>query len=55
MKNGLWKFANGKEQKPRDAALASAWEVKDNKDQAIIELEVDDTYINHVDGCEIAT
>ena len=54
MKKSLWNIANGKEKKPRDLAQANAWEVHDNKAQAIIKLELDDTYINHVDECNNA-
>ena len=54
MKKSLWNIANGKEKKPRDPAQANAWEVRDNKAQAIIKLELDDTYIHHVDECNNA-
>ena len=52
MKKGLWNIPNGKDWKPRDVALASAWEMKDDKAQAIINLELDGTYIHRVDGCD---
>ena len=52
MKKGLWNIANGKDGKPWDAALASDWEVKDKKAQAIIKLELYDTYIHHMNGCD---
>ncbi|MCO5556401.1 hypothetical protein L7F22_044549 [Adiantum nelumboides] len=52
MKKALWGITNGKEQKPQDATAAATWEERDNKTQAIIKLELDDTYIHHVDGCE---
>ncbi|MCO5566781.1 hypothetical protein L7F22_020461 [Adiantum nelumboides] len=55
MKKALWGITNGKERKPRDATTATTWEERDNKAQAIIKLvELDDTYIHHVDGCETA-
>ncbi|MCO5557476.1 hypothetical protein L7F22_011041 [Adiantum nelumboides] len=54
MKKALWSITNGKERKPRDATAATTWEERDNKTQAIIKLELDDTYIHHVDGCETA-
>ncbi|MCO5555570.1 hypothetical protein L7F22_009115 [Adiantum nelumboides] len=54
MKKALWDITNGKERKPRDATAAATWEERDNKIQAIIKLELDVTYIHHVDGCETA-
>ncbi|MCO5550661.1 hypothetical protein L7F22_004150 [Adiantum nelumboides] len=54
MKKTLWGITNGKERKPRDATAATTWEERDNKAQAAIKLELDDTYIHHVDGCETA-
>ncbi|MCO5554987.1 hypothetical protein L7F22_008526 [Adiantum nelumboides] len=54
MKKALWSITNGKERKPRDATAATTWEERDNKAQAIIKLELDDTYIHRVDGCETA-
>ncbi|MCO5557398.1 hypothetical protein L7F22_010961 [Adiantum nelumboides] len=54
MKKALWSITNGKERKRRDATAATTWEERDNKAQAIIKLELDDTYIHHVDGCETA-
>ncbi|MCO5613220.1 hypothetical protein L7F22_067496 [Adiantum nelumboides] len=54
MKKALWAITNGKEQKPREAIATATWEERDNKAQAIIKLELDDSYIHHVDGCEIA-
>ncbi|MCO5553311.1 hypothetical protein L7F22_006832 [Adiantum nelumboides] len=54
MKKALWGITNGKERKPRDATDAATWEGRDNKAQDIIKLELDDTYIHHVDGCETA-
>ncbi|MCO5581722.1 hypothetical protein L7F22_035611 [Adiantum nelumboides] len=54
MKKALWSITNGKERKPQDATAATTWEERDNKAQAIIKLELDDTYIHHVHGCETA-
>ncbi|MCO5572139.1 hypothetical protein L7F22_025890 [Adiantum nelumboides] len=54
MKKALWAITNGKERKPREASAATTWEKRDNMAQAIIKLELDDTYIHHVDGCETA-
>ncbi|MCO5564807.1 hypothetical protein L7F22_018475 [Adiantum nelumboides] len=54
MKKALWGITNGKERKPRDATTAATWEERDKKAQAIIKLELDDTYTHHVDGCETA-
>ncbi|MCO5580120.1 hypothetical protein L7F22_033987 [Adiantum nelumboides] len=47
-------ITNGKKRKPRDATTTATWEEKDNKAQDIIKMELDDTYIHHVDGCETA-
>ncbi|MCO5585598.1 hypothetical protein L7F22_039533 [Adiantum nelumboides] len=54
MKKALWPITNGKEQKPRETVAAATWKERDNKAQAIIKLELDDTYIHHVDECETA-
>ncbi|MCO5562770.1 hypothetical protein L7F22_016402 [Adiantum nelumboides] len=54
MKKALWAITNGKEQKPREVIAATTWEERDNKAQAIIKLQLDDTYTHHVDGCETA-
>ena len=50
VKKSLWNIANGRDKKSLDAAQAAAWEVKDDKAQAIIKLELG-TYIHHVDEC----
>ena len=52
MKKGLFNIVNGNEKKPRTLADVPCWEVRDDKARAIITLELDDTYIHHVDGCE---
>ncbi|MCO5554018.1 hypothetical protein L7F22_007544 [Adiantum nelumboides] len=54
MKKALWAIGNGKERNPQEVVAAGTWEERDNEAQAIIKLELDDTYIHHVDGCEIA-
>ncbi|MCO5570217.1 hypothetical protein L7F22_023935 [Adiantum nelumboides] len=41
-----------KEQKPREGVATATWEERDKKTQAIIKLELDDTYLHHVDWCE---
>ncbi|MCO5581186.1 hypothetical protein L7F22_035064 [Adiantum nelumboides] len=53
MKMALWAITNGKERKPQEAiAIVATLEEKDKMAQAIIQLELDDTYIHHVDGCK---
>ncbi|MCO5593937.1 hypothetical protein L7F22_047956 [Adiantum nelumboides] len=54
MKKALWAITNGKERKPQKSVAAATWEERNNKAQAIIKLELDDTYIHHVGGCENA-
>ncbi|MCO5567481.1 hypothetical protein L7F22_021174 [Adiantum nelumboides] len=54
MKKALCSITNGKERKPQEAVAAMTWEERDNKAQVIIKLELNDTYIHHVDGCETA-
>ncbi|MCO5591092.1 hypothetical protein L7F22_045069 [Adiantum nelumboides] len=54
MKKALWAITNGKDQKLQEVAAAATWGERDNKAQAIIKLELADTYIHHVDGCETA-
>ncbi|MCO5563870.1 hypothetical protein L7F22_017521 [Adiantum nelumboides] len=38
----------------RSEGQTATWEERDNKAQDIIKLELDDTYIHHVDGCKTA-
>ena len=52
MKKGLWAIINGKEKKPRDADLLVTWQKNDDKAHGIIKLELDDSYIHHVDNCD---
>ena len=51
-KKGNFRVANGKEKKPSTRDGKVAWLVKDEKALAIIALELSDSYIHHIDGCE---